>query len=86
MKTNQYLITLRQPVIISEKSASVGAHQSLDYIKGSTLLGLLASRLYKNLSVDEAFLVFHSGKIRFNDALPMLQGNAQIAYPVLYFV
>ena len=82
MKTKQYLLTLRQPVIISEKSASVGAHQSLDYIKGSTLLGLLASRLYKNLSVDEAFLVFHSGKIRFNDALPMLQGNAQIAYPV----
>lgn len=82
MKTNQYLLTLRQPVIISEQSASVGAHQSLDYIKGSTLLGLLASRLYKKLSADEAFLVFHSGKIRFNDALPMLKGNAQIAYPV----
>lgn len=82
MKTNQYLLTLRQPVIISEKAASVGAHQSLDYIKGSTLLGLLASRLYKDLSSDEAFLIFHSGKVRFNDALPVLPDQTQVAYPV----
>lgn len=82
MKTSQYLLTLQQPVIISEKSASVGAHQSLDYIKGSTLLGLLASRLYKDLSTDEAFLIFHSGKVRFNDALPVLQEHTQFAYPV----
>ena len=81
MKTTQYLLTLRQPVIISEKSASVGAHQSLDYIKGSTLLGLLASRLYAQLSAEDAFLLFHSGKVRFNDALPVVEGNT-VAYPV----
>lgn len=81
MKTTQYLLTLRQPVIISEKSASVGAHQSLDYIKGSTLLGLLASRLYAQLSAEDAFLLFHSGKVRFNDALPVTEGST-VAYPV----
>lgn len=82
MKTTQYLLSLRQPVIISEKSASVGAHQSLDYIKGSTLLGLLASRLYSQLSQEDAFLMFHSGKVRFNDALPVDQESLQVAYPV----
>lgn len=82
MKTTQYLLSLRQPVIISEKSASVGAHQCLDYIKGSTLLGLLASRLYSQLSQEDAFLMFHSGKVRFNDALPVDQESLQVAYPV----
>ena len=82
MKIKNYLITLKQPVIISEKSASVGAHQSLDYIKGSTLLGLLASRLYRSLSSEDAFLLFHSGKVRFNDALPVNTNGDQIAYPV----
>lgn len=82
MKTTQYLLSLRQPVIISEKSASVGAHQGLDYIKGSTLLGLLASRLYSQLSQEDAFLMFHSGKVRFNDALPVDQESLQVAYPV----
>ncbi len=82
MKTTRYLLSLRQPVIISEKSASVGAHQGLDYIKGSTLLGLLASRLYSQLSQEDAFLMFHSGKVRFNDALPVDQESLQVAYPV----
>lgn len=82
MKTNNYLITLKQPVIISESSSSVGAHQSLDYIKGSTLLGLLASRLYSSLDPEEAFLLFHSGKVRFKDALPVSTDSKQIAYPV----
>ena len=82
MKINNYLITLKQPVIISESSASVGAHQSLDYIKGSTLLGLLASRLYSHLKPEDAFMLFHSGKVRFNDALPVSINSHQVAYPV----
>ncbi|MCB1657774.1 MAG: hypothetical protein KDI39_06050, partial [Pseudomonadales bacterium] len=72
-------ILLKQPVIISQQTATAGAHQSLDYIAGSAVLGMLANRLYSALSTKDAWHVFHSGDVRFSDALP-IQEN-QIAYP-----
>lgn len=72
-------ILLKQPVIISQHTASAGAHQSLDYIAGSAMLGMLASRLYSSLSAQEAWLVFHSGYVHFSDALPVQEG--ELAYP-----
>jgi CRISPR-associated protein Csx10 len=73
-------ISLHQPLVISQQSASAGAHHSLDYIPGSILLGLAASRLYSTLDQDSAWLLFHSGLVRFGDALP-LQGQ-QVARPM----
>lgn len=73
-------ILLKQPVIISQQTATAGAHQSLDYIAGSAVLGMLASRLYSSLSTQEAWLVFHSGYVRFSDALPVQEG--ELSYPV----
>lgn len=80
MKQTVLEITLRQPLIISQQAASAGAHQSLDFIPGSALLGLVASRLYGSLEPDQAFTVFHSGKVRFGDGLPVCGG--EVAYPV----
>lgn len=73
-------IELKQPIILSRQAASAGAHQSLDYIPGSTLLGLVAGRLYAQLNAESAWTVFHSGKVRFQDALPLKGG--EIGYPV----
>lgn len=80
MKQQIFEIELKQPVIISQQAATVGAHQSLDYIAGSTLLGLAAAKLYAELSAEDAFTVFHSGYVQFFDALPVL--NDEISYPV----
>lgn len=80
MKQQIFEIELKQPVIISQQAATVGAHQSLDYIAGSALLGLAAAKLYAELSPEDAFTVFHSGYVQFLDALPVL--NDEIAYPV----
>ena len=80
MKTQFFEIDLQQPVIISQQVATVGVHQSLDYISGSALLGLAATRLYNRLSAEDAFMLFHSGKVRFLDALP--SQNGEMAYPV----
>lgn len=80
MKQQIFEIDLKQPVIISQQAATVGAHQSLDYIAGSALLGLAAAKLYAELSPADAFKVFHSGYVQFLDALPIL--NDEIAYPV----
>jgi CRISPR-associated protein Csx10 len=64
-------VTLEQPLVISQQAASAGAHQSLDYIPGSVLLGLVASRLYAQLEPQSAWILFHSGQVRFSDALPL---------------
>lgn len=80
MKQQFFTIDLKQPVIISQQAATAGAHQSLDYISGSSILGLVAGKIYNELSQEEAFTVFHSGNIRFLNALPT--SNNEIGYPV----
>ncbi|MEH6540590.1 hypothetical protein [Halopseudomonas sp.] len=80
MTTFNFEVELLQPVIISQQSATAGAHQSLDYLPGSLFLGLAASRLYAELPADQSWLLFHSGQVRFGDALPAT--NDQIAWPV----
>ena len=80
MNTQYFNIQFKQPVIVSQQAATAGQHQSLDYIPGSAILGLVASQLYAQLTPEEALQVFHSGAVRFSDALPVCQG--QTAFPV----
>ncbi len=80
MNTQHFNIQLKQPLIVSQQAATAGQHQSLDYIPGSAILGMVASQLYAQLTPEEALQVFHSGAVRFSDALPVHQG--QTAYPV----
>src|SRR5579885_854668 len=65
MKRKVLRLTLLDDVALSERAASAGPHLGLDYIPGATLLGAAARRLYDSLSRDDAFLAFHSGKVRF---------------------
>lgn len=81
MKKINFMITLLQDVVISEHSATVGNHTSLDYLPGNVFLGLLASKQYADLSQEDAWTIFHSGKIRFHDALPLTAQGA-IAWPM----
>lgn len=74
-------LRLIDDVVISARSASTGGHQSLDYIPGATLLGYAASKLYTSLSKNDAYLAFHSGKIRFNNALPATK-QGEVTYPM----
>lgn len=79
-------ITLLQPVVISLQSGSAGSHQGLDFIPGATLLGHAAARLYGELSADDAWTVFHSGKIRFGDALPLAADEVALPMPLSWHV
>ncbi len=84
-KTQRITLTLklRDAIIISQKSATEGMHQSLDYIPGSNFLGAIASQLYRKFKTDKTctvFELFHSGKVRFANAYPMQ--DAQPSYPV----
>lgn len=78
-------LTLQDDVVLSNSSATAGIHGSLDYIPGSTLLGAMASETYSVLEKDnQAWNIFHSGKVRFGNALPLVDKNDidSIGYPI----
>ena len=81
MKVKQFKITLQEDVVISERAATEGGHSSLDYLPGATFLGAVAAHLYKKLSNENAYRLFHSGKVRFGNALPLSEEN-QLTYPM----
>lgn len=68
MKTLTYQCTLLTDIVLNAKSATVGANQTLDFIPGNNFLGITASKLYAELDAHTAWLIFHSGKVRFGDA------------------
>lgn len=71
-------------VAVTERSATIGGHQTLPYIPGSALLGAIAHRGYDALSARSpatAWSVFHAGHVRFGDALPATS-DGQPAYPM----
>jgi CRISPR-associated protein Csx10 len=64
-------LTLLDDVVVSERSATVGGHRTLDYLPGSVLLGAVAARSYRELDEEAAFRIFHSGRVRFGAACPV---------------
>jgi len=74
-------LRLLDDVVFSASSATEGGHASLDYIPGAALLGWAASRLYHTLRSEDAWLLFHSGKVRFGHGLP-LPNQTGTALPV----
>lgn len=81
MPQSSFDLLLDQPLILSLQAASAGAHQCLDHVPGSVLLGLAASRLYAELDANDAWTLFHSGQVRFGDALPT-DPRGQATYPL----
>ena len=89
MKELKFKCTLLSDVILNKKSATTGPNETLDFIPGSSFLGIVASRLYAHVSPSEARLLFHDGHVRYGDAHPSL-GNfrglrvpASMYYPKL---
>lgn len=85
MKQYTITLTLLEDVIISQRSASLGGHRSLDYVPGAVLLGACAGRLYKDAGT-QAYRLFHSGKVRFGNALPLSEaGQLGMPMPLVWF-
>lgn len=82
MRQQAFLIELQDDCVFSASSATEGGHESLDRVPGSALLGTVASELYNSLSRADAWLAFHSGKVRFTDGLPW-NGSSQ-GWPMPY--
>lgn len=81
MKTLTVTLELLDETVVSERAATEGGHRCLDYIPGANLLGWSAAQLYSTLSRHEAWTIFHSGKVRFGNALP-LTASGSVARPM----
>jgi hypothetical protein len=84
MKIYQYKCTLLSELIMTANSATQGFSASLDYISGAKFLGLVAGKLYDENNAQTLDL-FHNGKVRFGDALPLINGEAMLKVPFAWF-
>ena len=74
MKTLQFRCKLLSEVILSQKAATEGNQETLDFIPGGVFLGIAAAE-YGKFTPQEQALLFHSGKVRFGDAHPAMPGD-----------
>ena len=86
MKEIFYKVTLLSDVVLNSSLATEGNMSSLDYIPGSNLLGITASKLYSLFSPDESYNIFHSGKVRFGDATIANENHVSYAMPAMYYM
>lgn len=71
MKKIDFKVTFLSDIVLHASSNTEGNIEVLDYITGASFLGMVA----KNYdSFENPFEVFHSGKVRFGEASPLL-GN-----------
>lgn len=70
-------ITLETDIVLSATAATVGGHRTLQRIRGSVLLGACAAQGYDD---PNSFDLFHSGRVRYGDALP--EAEAGVAWPM----
>ncbi len=79
-KTFKFKCTLDSDLVLSQTSSSEGNQKTIDFIPGNNFLGIVASRVYKDGSSDSLDL-FHSGKVRFGDAHPSINGIRGLKVP-----
>ena len=78
-----YEVTLLSDVAITADAATVGGHTGLDYLPGSLFLGAaVAASLEEGAPFDAEF--FLSGRVRFLDALPVLEGAWAFPVPLCF--
>lgn len=77
----EYEIECLSEISLSASNQSIGTLDSLDFIPGRTIWGLVANRAYQSgMTEQEAFRLFHQGAIGFRDAV-LLQDGVR-AYPI----
>lgn len=83
MKTKQFIVKLLSDVILNQKSASKGSQQTLDFIPGANFMGIVASS-YDHFNTADQMLLFHSSKVRFGDAHPILNNLRSLRTPLSF--
>lgn len=82
MKRIIFKCTLLSDIIINAQSATEGTQETLDFIPGSNFLGIVAKDYSE---FDNAYDVFHSGKVRFGDAHLAKNNEKSFKAPLSWF-
>ncbi len=80
MEKIQFKCELLSDIVLNDSSATEGKRRSLDFIPGNNFLGIVAAQLYKETN-DDAWNIFHSGKVRFGDAHPSADNRRGLRIP-----
>jgi CRISPR-associated protein Csx10 len=80
MKRALLILTPAERAIFSARAASEGVHRGRPHPTGASLLGWAARMLYNKLDAARAWHIFHSGAVRFSDALPVVH-DGHVAFP-----
>jgi len=69
-------------IVLLATSNNEGNIDNLDFIPGSNFLGMVAK---KYSEFEDSFKIFHSGKVRFGDATPIINDEATYKMPFSFF-
>ncbi len=86
MKCLKFICELKSDIIISERTATEGSQKTLDFIPGSSFMGLVAGKLYKELTKEQSKIVFHDASVQFGDAHLICNGQRTIKIPLSWYV
>ncbi|MBS4039203.1 MAG: hypothetical protein KGZ81_01245 [Flavobacteriales bacterium] len=85
MKTITFKCTLLSDLVFNLKTATEGNQQTLDYIPGSAVYGLVASKFYTEFIAQNGINIFHSGGVIFGDAHPLQSGQRTYRTPAWWY-
>jgi len=85
MTTLHFKVSLLSDVIINQRAATEGNQKTLDFIPGGAFLGIAAGKLYSKVDPEESMTLFHSGKVRFGDAHPLVDNNRALKVPASWY-
>ncbi len=82
MREINFKVTFLSDIVLQASSNNEGKILDLDFIPGSNFLGMVA-RYYSEF--DNAFDIFHSGKVRFGDATLLVDEKPTYKVPFSYY-
>lgn len=82
-----YTCTMLSDVVVNASLATEGNMSSLDYIPGSSFLGIVANPLYMEFEnqVEKLLPILHEGQVKFGDATLAINGRQGLPMPLQFF-
>lgn len=84
MNRYYFKVTFLSDIVLNASSNTEGKIDVLDYITGSSFLGMAATAKEYD-KYNNSFDIFHSGKVRFGEATPLLNGKISYKMPFSFF-
>jgi len=82
MKREYFKVEFLSDIVLQATSNNEGKVEQLDFIPGSNFLGIVAKD-YSDF--DNAFDIFHSGKVRFGDATIVINDKVTYKMPLSFY-